>query len=407
MNTMLPSSCEFLVVGAGPAGSACARVLAQAGREVLLIDAQSFPRDKTCGDGLVPDALAALARLGLKERVLAQAQAVQHAHCVGPRGGFVDVPGEMAVIGRRELDHLLAQAAVEAGARFEQGVRFLAPMTDTAGRVCGARLQSGEQQFEVGAQWLILATGASAGPLQAAGLCERRTPSSIALRGYVELPGLADQLSGLHFVWHPRIRQGYGWIFPSGGDRYNIGVAVLDSHNVEEGDGRRSMKNINLRELFKEFCAVYPLARQLSEQGRWVGELKGAPLRCNLDGAHWSRPGLLGTGEAVGTTYAFTGEGIGKAMETGIAAADSLLAGGPDTVVQERYATALTALLPRYQMYRKATSFNRWPWLVDLVVWRARRSPRLIRAFAGVLDETRMPGSVLSWRGVKRLVLGG
>ncbi|MBV8500614.1 MAG: geranylgeranyl reductase family protein [Paucibacter sp.] len=403
---MLPASCDVLVIGAGPAGSAAARVLAGAGREVVLIDSQDFPRDKTCGDGLVPDALAALARLGLKDRVMAEARPVRFAHCVGPRGGFVDVPGEMAVMPRRRLDELLCRGAVEAGARFEANVRFLAPLLDAEGRVCGARLQRGGREHELHARWVLLATGAAAGPLQAAGLCERRTPSSIALRGYVELPGVQEQLEGLHFIWHPRIRQGYGWIFPAGRDRYNLGVAILDSHDVQDGDGRRSMKNLNLRELFAEFCAVYPLARRLRDEGRWVSELKGAPLRCNLDGAAWSRPGLLAVGEAAGTTYAFTGEGIGKAMETGIAAADCLIDSDEDAAVRTRYAEKLRALLPRFQMYRKATSFNRWPWLVDLVIWRARRSPRLIQAFAGVLDESRMPGTVLSWRGIKRLILG-
>src|SRR6188768_3709676 len=91
----LPSSCDILIIGAGPAGSACARWLAQAGRDVVLVDAQTFPREKTCGDGLVPDSLAALKRLGLYEAVMAQAQAVTRAHCVGPSGGAVDVPGEM------------------------------------------------------------------------------------------------------------------------------------------------------------------------------------------------------------------------------------------------------------------------------------------------------------------------
>ena len=44
----LADSCDVLVVGAGPAGSACAKLLAQAGRQVVMVEAQRFPRDKAC-----------------------------------------------------------------------------------------------------------------------------------------------------------------------------------------------------------------------------------------------------------------------------------------------------------------------------------------------------------------------
>lgn len=53
-----PPAAEIIVVGAGPAGSACAAELARAGREVLLLDRAVFPRHKTCGDGLITDAIA-------------------------------------------------------------------------------------------------------------------------------------------------------------------------------------------------------------------------------------------------------------------------------------------------------------------------------------------------------------
>ncbi|RZJ83092.1 MAG: FAD-dependent oxidoreductase, partial [Massilia sp.] len=62
-------SCEVLVIGAGPAGSACARILARSGVDVLLVDQHPPGRDKTCGDGLIPDAHKALARLGLLDDV--------------------------------------------------------------------------------------------------------------------------------------------------------------------------------------------------------------------------------------------------------------------------------------------------------------------------------------------------
>ena len=72
----LPARCEVLVVGAGPSGSAAARSLAQAGLDVVLVDQQAFPRDKVCGDGLIPDTHRALERLGVLGEVMALAQPV-------------------------------------------------------------------------------------------------------------------------------------------------------------------------------------------------------------------------------------------------------------------------------------------------------------------------------------------
>ena len=63
------STYNVLVIGAGPAGSAAAWALARAGLRVALVDQQAFPRDKVCGDGLIPDALGALDQMGLRAAV--------------------------------------------------------------------------------------------------------------------------------------------------------------------------------------------------------------------------------------------------------------------------------------------------------------------------------------------------
>ncbi len=63
----LPTETDVLVVGAGPAGSAAAAWLARAGLDVVLADAATYPRDKTCGDGLTPRAVHELSRLGLED----------------------------------------------------------------------------------------------------------------------------------------------------------------------------------------------------------------------------------------------------------------------------------------------------------------------------------------------------
>lgn len=400
----LPSRTDVLIIGAGPAGSAAARWLARAGLDVVMVDQQPLGRDKVCGDGLIPDAHKALERLGLLDRVMAKAARASHVGCIGPRGGRIDVPGHLAVLPRRQLDEILNLGAQEAGARFIAPARFEATLEDAQGRVRGARLLVDGQPQEVEAGWVILATGAVPKALAAAGMCERHTPSGVALRGYVRAPGLVDQIKALEVVWCKPVQPGYGWIFPAPGGCFNIGVGVTDSHRDLAGKGRK--KDVNLREIFDAFVQHYEPARRLMAEGELVGELKGAPLRCTLRGARWTRPGLLVTGEAAGSTYSFTGEGIGKAMETGLLAAEAVLAHRNDDVrVRGTYEAGLRALQPKYDLYERGNRVNRFPWLADLLIWRANKSPRLRARMSGVLNETSNPGNLVSLKGLSRLFL--
>jgi flavin-dependent dehydrogenase len=161
--------------------------------------------------------------------------------------------------------------------------------------------------------------------------------------------------------------------------------------------------------MFDRFCEVYAPAAELVKGGEKLGPLKGAPLRCSLEGARYSRPGLLVTGEAAGSTYAFTGEGIGKAMETGILAAETI-AEGRDTLltdaqVRARYEAALLALKPRFDLYERANRVNAHPWIADLLIWRARNNPRILRRMSAVLEEQGNPGNLVTLRGITRLFL--
>ena len=410
----LPARCDVLIVGAGPAGSAAAITLAGAGFDVVLIDQQAFPRDKICGDGLIPDAHHALRRLGMLDAVLARARSVRHVAVIGPRGGRIDVPGTLAVLPRRELDAMLCQEAVEAGARMHAPVRFIGLLEEDQGagevgtrRVVGATVRAGDATREVRATWVLIASGAPPQALMASGMCDRRTPTGVALRGYVKNLAMVDHITELEVVWHPRMKHGYGWIFPAPDGVFNIGVGVAHSHAIG-GDSGQSMQDINLRTMFDEFTRVHRAAGDLLAGGEWVGELKGAPLRCSLRGGKLSRPGLMVTGEAAGSTYAFTGEGIGKALETGLAAADVLIQARhdqqPEAQVRTTYEQKVRALAPRYEMYDKANIVNMHPWLVDLVVWSAKRSPSRLRRMTGLLEETHLPSSLLSVRSWMRLL---
>ena len=442
-----PTRCDVLVVGAGPAGSACARALALAGIDVVLVDQHEFPRDKICGDGLIPDAHAALRELGVYDEVMDQAHRVSHVACIAPRGGRVDVPGQLAVLPRRRLDHLLVRAAQRAGAHLATPWRFGAPIEE-GGRVVGGKLIRGQrdggpaQVIDVQARWVVLATGAGMQAMVGAGLCERRAASGLALRTYVHHANLRQAIHAMEVVWHRRLSPGYGWVFPCGGDVYNVGVGIFNAPQQEIERQQRNAPDTNLRRLLDAFADCHASAGELLHGGTPLGDsgLKGAPLRCTLAGARLGRPGLLATGEAIGSTYDFTGEGIGKALQTGLLAArvvlesrgiaatasstrlpdagraevpgspQARLAGAADSpasdaAVLARYGAAIGALRPQFELYAKANRVNSQPWLADLVIWRAQRSERLRRRMTGVLEETTNPGHLLTLKGLWKLMM--
>ena len=418
----LPTQCEVLVIGAGPAGSACAQALAQQGVDTVLVDQHDFPRDKTCGDGLIPDAHQALKRMGVLDEVLAHAQPVSHVRCCGPSGRHVDVPGTLAVLPRRELDHLLVRAAQKAGACLHTPWRLESLLRDDTAQVVGARLkcrapgglssvhtaqdvQEVQKVQEVWARHVVLATGASAQALQASGMCERQSPSAMGLRGYVKNLAMVDRLSHMEVAWHPKLKPGYGWIFPCPDGVFNIGVGIIDSHRPHD----HTMREINLRHVFDDFVRVHEGARELVQGGQWLGELKGAPLRCSLRGARVAAPGILVTGEAAGSTYSFTGEGIGKALETGLLAAQALLdardQGLDEASLAQRYQSMLAVLQPKFDLYERGNRVNYHPWLTDILVRRAAKSPRLRQRMAHLLEERSTPAQLITVRGLIKLFL--
>src|SRR5438067_8245764 len=134
---------DVLVVGGGPAGAAAAYWLADAGHRVLAIEKKHFPREKTCGDGLTPRAVRQLHDMGLADR-LAGFQRFDGlrsiAHGVTLELAWPDHPDFPSygyVVRRRELDEMVAEQAVKAGATLHQGVEATTPVIE-GGLLAGA-----------------------------------------------------------------------------------------------------------------------------------------------------------------------------------------------------------------------------------------------------------------------------
>lgn len=414
-----PSACsagpfeqDVLIIGAGPAGCAAAISLAREGKRVTLIDQHTFPRDKICGDGLIPDSLQALESLGVLESVLDQAKQVKGLACHGPGGGTLHIPGHLAVLPRRDLDMILVTKAISQGVRMIAPARFIRLLFEEpgSGRIIGAQVIMGDrndgERVDLHAHWVILATGAGAGPLKAAEVCERVLPSAMALRTYVRNPDWAPRIEHLEISWHKSYAPGYGWVFPAPNGLFNVGVGLYGMHNPSKNKTRQMLGGaaesgkLNLNGLFERFVQSSPRVRDLVESGEIVGEIKGAPLRCSLEGAIPSKPGLLVTGEALGSTYALTGEGIGKAMETGMLAGQAIVSGAVnDAQVMLSYHKALDSIRHKFAIYQRANVINQMPWLINLAIKRGNASPRLVHRMSMVLEEKANPARLFTLRG--------
>jgi menaquinone-9 beta-reductase len=339
-----------LVVGAGPGGSATAYHLARRGVDVLMVDKAIFPREKVCGDGLTPRGVRGLERMGVDPTDPGFTR-VDMLRAYGVDGVIVDVPWpelesfpRLGVVRTRfDLDNLLAERAVKAGARFTQGAEVANPIMD-GGWVTGAVVQEDGTRREVRARFVVAADGASSRFAGQAGVVRDHTrPMGIAARRYYRIPrpqepvleafvNLRDEPTG-------GVMAGYGWIFPLGDGVVNVGAGLLNTF--------QRFKEFSARRLLDVFLADLPREWGINEETA-IGPVLSGPIPMGMNRQPLAVPGLLLVGDAGGLTNPFNGEGIAYAMETGELAAeliaDSLARDRPaiahmyPLVLRERYA---------------------------------------------------------------------
>jgi geranylgeranyl reductase family protein len=401
----MPPTTDVLVIGAGPAGSAAARRLALGGLRVVLVDRFVFPRDKVCGDAIIPDALESIGALGLDPAVRAAARFLEGVTVFAPDGTAVAIDGECACLPRARLDRILQQAAIDAGASFRAPFTLVAWQNGDGSATATFKSRASDGQVvEIRPRVTILATGAGIEGITRTGVVERREPSAVALRGYFQVP---PEISGAYrhlcISYDRHVLPGYGWIFPGPDDVFNLGVGwFLDS--------RTPPPTSSLAALWRAFTTRFEPARRLVEASRQLGAMKGAPLRTALRGTELHRPGLLVVGEAAGTTYSFSGEGIGKAMATGLVAADVVLE-------HARRSQPLDSTGPEYEarvrgrfgeQFAAYASAQRWlerPWVANLIAARARRSAFAARQLHRMFTETTDPRALFSVGGLLRTLV--
>jgi geranylgeranyl reductase family protein len=318
---------EVLIVGGGPAGAACAHWLADAGHDVLVVEKKRYPREKTCGDGLTPRAVRQLEDMGLGG-VLAGHHRFEGLRSIAfgktlelqwpetpefPRYGYV--------ITRHDLDQLVAERAEKAGATVWQASEAVAPLLE-GGRVRGAlvrRKDGGEEPVGVRAHYVVVADGANSRFGRALGASRNKAyPLGQAIRGYYYSPRHEEPWIESHLDVRDaagNVLPGYGWIFPLGDGRVNVGVGLLSTF--------RDWKSVNVNHLMEAFERHAPASWDIRPETS-CGAPVGGRLPMGLSVGPRVGPGWLIAGDAGGAINPFNGEGIAYAYETGRYAAEAL-----------------------------------------------------------------------------------
>ncbi|MDE3064101.1 MAG: geranylgeranyl reductase family protein [Acidobacteriota bacterium] len=411
---------DVVVVGAGPSGSACAHWLARAGWSVALVEKKHFPREKTCGDGLTPRSVHQLAAMGLEPEVAAHGHRYQGLRGFG-FGASVEMswpehpvfPNYGYTITRFDLDGLVARDAAARGATLFEGVEAVALADATApapGSLAGAdgvvvTDKASGQSATIRGRYVVVADGQNSRLGRELGTTRNRAwPMGMALRGYYTSERHDEPWIDSHLdIRDPegQVVPGYGWVFPLGDGRVNVGVGLLST------DG--AWKGVNTTKLQEYFVAQVGEAWGLSES-TCLGPPTGGRLPMGLSVGPRVGPNTLVIGDAAGSVNPFNGEGIAYGYETGRLAAGALgeaLASG-DASALALYEERLEAAYGEY--YTVARAFVRVisdPRVLSACVAVGMRvAPvmrELLRIMANLMSNDRRGAGELGYRALARL----
>ena len=315
---------DVLVVGGGPAGAAAAIRGAAAGLSVVLCDKATFPRDKTCGDGLTASALRLLERLGLDPEAVPGWEPVDEVVLRSPSGRTVELPlpggnGLFAAVApRASLDAALLDVAAARGVEIHQSAALEA--LDDSPEQVEAKFSDGTL---VRARQVVAADGMYSTVRRLTGGSGVHLGEWHAFRQYFN--GVTERR--LWVIFEPDLLPGYAWVFPVGGGRANVGFGLPR----KPGTSVRPMAG-QWRDLLQR-----PALRALIGDGEPEGHHRAWPIPADLGRAPLSSGRVLFAGDAAGATDPMTGEGIGQALLTGVLAAEAVIAAEPDPAAVARH----------------------------------------------------------------------
>ena len=396
------STCDVLIVGAGPAGSAAAITLRAAGLEVVVVDKARFPRDKICGDGLTALALRLCEQLGLDPTDVPSWKQVDEALIRSPSGRTAVFPlpsglGQFAAIAaRRDLDDALLGRARSVGATVLDGHGCLA--VDQCDTHVDAQIDGHEP---IRARYLIAADGMWSPVRKHLGVNE---PGYLgewhAFRQYRSGAGPLARES-LHIWFEPDLLPGYAWSFPLADGRVNVGFGVARGLPGPRGNELRRVWD----DLFQRPHIAETLGSAVPE-----GPHRAWPIPARVDEVVLTVGRTLFVGDAAAATDPMTGEGIGQALLTGIRAAEAVAAPGsrrPDEVRTAYERAVAHELFADHRFADRLSRVLRSTWGARGAVRVAALTPWTRRNFARWLFEDYPRAIAIETRRWRRHALSG
>ena len=303
-----------------------------------MVDKATFPRDKCCGDGLTTNALRILDHLGFNRDRVTDWQECDTIQLRSPTGQLIETTlpsseGVFAAIApRQQLDFALVQHCRDMGITIHEAAAFIdMPQNNAAGAsVTIDGLGVIDVDYVVAADGMWSPVRKSLGLSTAGYLGEMHS-----FRQYIgKVTGSASDK--LHIWFDKDLLPGYAWSFPLPNNRANFGFCILRTkdHSVQ-------FMNNTWRNLLTRPHIVEALGEGFLPEDRHLAW----PIPARIDTAIRSSGRVLFIGDAVCASDTLTGEGIGQALETGIAAANAIHAGTTPADVRAHYSHALDKTL--------------------------------------------------------------
>lgn len=392
---------DVLIVGAGPAGCACAYQLSGKGLKIALVEKDVFPRDKICGDALSPDVVNQFYRmnpeLGKKFEKLATKLPSGGIRFFAPNQNFLDVSFSKSdftekpsfIAKRVDFDHF-----------FFNQIKDL-PDIDIFQSHKVKRIEIADEavvletdKITVKGKVILGADGANSivrrklmkGKIQ-------REHHTAGLRQYYENVSGFDERSHIELHFYDDIIPGYFWIFPLPNNQANVGMGMLSSEISD--------RKTNLKEKLADIIQNHPNVKDRFKDAKAMESVKGFGLPMGSVKRQCSGNHFLLLGDAAGLIDPFSGEGIGNAIRSGRVAADHLLKAFEqnrfDAKFNKRYDKEIySKMWNEFRFSRFLQNLLKYPKIFNYLLNKGNNSKSVRVLLTSIIDNRDFKKSLLS-----------